>query len=66
MEGPVKGQSTHILYMYTCKVERGCPQGLCGGPILWNMLADEALKLKLPVVCYADDIMLVISGRSKE
>ncbi|KAG8174720.1 hypothetical protein JTE90_025063 [Oedothorax gibbosus] len=34
-------------------VERGCPQGSCSGPLLWNMIADEALKLNWPDGCYA-------------
>ncbi|KAG8176150.1 hypothetical protein JTE90_012403 [Oedothorax gibbosus] len=51
-------------------VERGCPQGSCSGPLLWNMIADEALKLSWPDGCYAktyaDDIVLVVSGDTKD
>ncbi|KAG8184453.1 hypothetical protein JTE90_002302 [Oedothorax gibbosus] len=50
-------------------VERGCPQGSCSGPLLWNMIADEALKLNWPDGCYAqayaDDIVLVVSGDTR-
>ncbi|KAG8176382.1 hypothetical protein JTE90_020168 [Oedothorax gibbosus] len=51
-------------------VERGCPQGSCSGPLLWNLIADEALKVSWPDGCYAqayaDNIVLVISGDTKE
>lgn len=53
----------------TYKVTRGCPQGSCSGPFLWNLIADEALGTKLPqgatIQAYADDLTLVISGDSK-
>ncbi|KAG8177089.1 hypothetical protein JTE90_015740 [Oedothorax gibbosus] len=51
-------------------VERGCPQGSCSGPLLWNMIADEALKLSWPDGCYAQayayDIVLVVSGDTRD
>ena len=48
-------------------VERGVPQGSVLGPLLWNLGYDEILRATLPIgvhiTCYADDTLLVASGR---
>lgn len=48
----------------------GCPQGSCLGPLLWNVVADSALRLPWPqhtrVQAFADDFMLVVRGKDKE
>ncbi|UYV68950.1 hypothetical protein LAZ67_6001761 [Cordylochernes scorpioides] len=45
-------------------LSKGCPQGSCCGPILWNIVADTILCKELPVgssvVAYADDTYLII------
>lgn len=50
-------------------VERGCPQGSCSGPLLWNLVADEALEA-LPDRCYvqayADDLIVMVPGKDRE
>ncbi|UYV66547.1 hypothetical protein LAZ67_4002021 [Cordylochernes scorpioides] len=50
-------------------VSKGCPQGSCCGPILWNVVADTILRKELPagacMVAYADDNYLIISEKSR-
>lgn len=57
----------------TCLVEkvivRGCPQGSVCGPVFWNMVFDDLLKIDLGTftsrIAYADDLVLTVSGRSR-
>jgi len=51
------------------RVNRGCPQGSIFGPHFWNKAANKLLSLPLPPwakkVGYADDIVILIEGRSR-
>jgi hypothetical protein len=51
------------------KSNRGCPQGSVCGPLLWNLLFDEFLRLdfgsSIKVVSFADDCVGIISGKSR-
>jgi hypothetical protein len=51
------------------EINMGCPQGSVLGPFLWNVLFDSLLRLHLPTGCtifaYADDALLLLSGRSR-
>lgn len=48
---------------------KGCPQGSCFGPFLWRILLNSLLrKLKLKkflIVAYADDLLVIIFGKSR-
>ena len=53
---------------YTQKeFNRGVPQGLVLGPLLWNLGYDQVLRTVLPagvyITCYADDTLLVACDR---
>ncbi|XP_035229540.1 uncharacterized protein LOC118201531 [Stegodyphus dumicola] len=49
---------------------RGCPQGSCAGPQLWNLTFNKILQAPWPdhthIYAYADDVALVIRGHSRE
>ncbi|UYV79802.1 hypothetical protein LAZ67_18000698 [Cordylochernes scorpioides] len=48
---------------------RGCPQGSCCGPILWNILVNTVFQEELPegarLVLYADDQFLIVEAASR-
>jgi len=50
-------------------VQRGCPQGSICGLFVWNLMMDELLwqlrRHECKVVAYADDLLLVVEGRSR-
>lgn len=50
----------------TRPMEKGCVQGSVSGPVLWNLVIDELLKMDFGPRChiqaFADDVILVVSG----
>lgn len=52
------------------ELTRGCPQGSISGPIIWNIMMDELLTTLTTAgirhVAYADDLLLIIDGRSRD
>lgn len=60
-----------INYNRTAKeATKGCPQGSCCGPGLWNVLYNSLLNLKYTkrskLIAFADDLLLMTSGDTKE
>ncbi|GIY42374.1 RNA-directed DNA polymerase from mobile element jockey [Caerostris darwini] len=59
-----ENKALHLKY----KINRGCPQGSCSGPLFWNLIADHALNLQLPQNCklqaYADDLVVWAKDKS--
>ena len=49
-------------------LSRGCPQGSCCGPSLWNIQYDSLLNLDYKpdtkVIAFADDVLVMINGES--
>jgi hypothetical protein len=49
-------------------VNKGCPQGSCLGPGLWNILYNTLLNLKFKsgrkIIAFADDLVLLTRGKS--
>jgi hypothetical protein len=50
------------------KITRGCPQGLCCGPGLWNIQYDTLLNLQYKqhtrAIAFADDLLIMIRAES--
>lgn len=50
-------------------LRKGCPQGSCLGPFLWRVFVNELLRQLrthgFQVIAYADDILLIISGKTR-
>ncbi|KAI4474758.1 hypothetical protein M0802_015459 [Mischocyttarus mexicanus] len=51
-------------------VTKGCPQGSVLGPLMWNLILDEAIEevvtSKSEIIAYADDIAVVVKGNSRK
>jgi hypothetical protein len=50
------------------RVNRGCPQGSILGPQMWKLVVDGLLRRlgeNFGVVAYADDIVIIIEGKSR-
>jgi len=49
-------------------ISRGCPQGSCSGPGMWNLQYNSLLQIKYmdrtKVVAFADDLIMATSGGS--
>ena len=63
---------TAVMATNTLRIEkeisRGCPQGSCSGPGMWNLQYNSLLKLKYmdrtKVVAFADDLIIATRGGS--
>ncbi|KFM83168.1 Retrovirus-related Pol polyprotein from type-1 retrotransposable element R1, partial [Stegodyphus mimosarum] len=49
---------------------RGCPQGSCAGPLLWNLTFNKILEATWPdhttIIAYADDAAILVKGRTRD
>jgi len=49
-------------------VSKGCPQGSCLGPGMWNIFYNSLLKLKITsstkIIAFADDLLLLTRGET--
>lgn len=49
-------------------VDRGCPQGSCGGPALWNLCFNDILNAQWPshttVRAFADDVSMIVEANT--
>ena len=58
--------------MVSKTVSKGCPQGSVLGPVCWNIVFDEVLRILTHivgednVVAYADDLLVLISGNTRK
>jgi hypothetical protein len=50
------------------EVSKGCPQGSCCGPGLWNIQYKSPLNLEFgkqtKVIAFADDLLIVVKAES--
>lgn len=62
------GISNNNIYE-SIKVTKGCPQGSCLGPLLWNIIANKILSdfdsNEEKLIAYADDFILIASEDSR-
>ena len=51
------------------KIEKGCPQGSCLGPLLWLLIANVILKdinsARYKLLAFADDFSFIFSGLTR-
>jgi retron-type reverse transcriptase len=70
MRLPEREKSGHDNEQLQCgkNINRGCPQGACCGPRLWNLQYDTVLKLQYKrhtkVIAFADDLLVMIRAES--
>ena len=65
-------QRTAVMATNTLRIEkdisRGCPQGSCSGPGMWNLQYNSLFQIKYmditKVVAFADDLIMATRGRS--
>ncbi|KAK2727662.1 hypothetical protein QYM36_008223 [Artemia franciscana] len=54
---------------FSLNIEKSCPQGGILSPLLWNININDLLDLNLPnnshIQAYADDVFVIIAGKTK-